>query len=209
MSESGFRKAIGAIVLAAGGSRRLGFPKQLLTFRGSPLVARATTAALDAGARPVIVVLGADADLTVPVLMGIDGVTTVINEGWRTGVASSLTAGIAALLEHGELDGFLVTLVDQPKIGAASLQRLIDAFDDNHRIVASSYAETIGVPAIFGKELTDELLALTGDSGAKQFLLDREDCVTLVEMPEAEMDVDTVNDVDGMREADTTEWPQT
>jgi len=203
------RFSIGALVLAAGGSRRLGFPKQLLTFRGSPLVARAAGAALDAGARPVIVVLGADSDLTVPVLMGIDGITTVINEGWRSGVASSLTAGIAALLEHGELDGFLVTLVDQPKIGAAALQRLIDAFDDGHRIVASSYAETIGVPAIFGKEFADELLKLTGDTGAKQFLLDDPDRVTLVEMPEAEMDIDTVNDIDGMREADTTEWPKT
>jgi molybdenum cofactor cytidylyltransferase len=203
------RFSIGALVLAAGGSRRLGFPKQLLTFRGSPLVARAAGAALDAGARPVIVVLGADSDLTVPVLMGIDGITTVINEGWRSGVASSLTAGIAALLEHGELDGFLVTLVDQPKIGAAALQRLIDAFDDGHRIVASSYAETIGVPAIFGKEFADELLKLTGDTGAKQFLLERADDVTLVEMPEAEMDIDTVNDIDGMREADTTEWPKT
>ena len=141
--------------------------------------------------------------------MGIDGITTVINEGWRSGVASSLTAGIAALLEHGELDGFLVTLVDQPKIGAAALQRLIDAFDDGHRIVASSYAETIGVPAIFGKEFADELLKLTGDTGAKQFLLDDTDRVTLVEMPEAEMDIDTVNDIDGMREADTTEWPKT
>ena len=207
MSEPRF--SIGALVLAAGGSRRLGFPKQLLTFRGSPLVARAAGAALDAGARPVIVVLGADSDLTVPVLMGIDGITTVINEGWRSGVASSLTAGIAALLEHGELDGFLVTLVDQPKIGAAALQRLIDAFDDGHRIVASSYAETIGVPAIFGKEFADELLKLTGDTGAKQFLLDDPDRVTLVEMPEAEMDIDTVNDIDGMREADTTEWPKT
>jgi len=203
------RFSIGAIVLAAGGSRRLGFPKQLLTFRGSPLVARAAAAALDAGAHPVIVVLGADSDLAVPVLMGIDGITTVINEGWRSGVASSLTAGIAALLEHGDFDGFLVTLVDQPKIGAAALQRLIDAFDDSHRIVASSYAETIGVPAIFGKEFADELLKLTGDTGAKQFLLDDTDRVTLVEMPEAEMDIDTVNDIDGMREADTTEWPKT
>lgn len=201
--------SIAAIVLAAGGSKRLGFPKQLLTFRGSPLVARAAAAALDAGARPVIVVLGADADLTVPVLMGLDGVTTVINEGWRSGVASSLTAGIAALLEHGDFDGFLVTLVDQPKIGVATLQRLIDAFDDSHRIVASSYAGTMGVPAVFGKEFTDELLKLTGDRGAKQFLLDKTDRVTLVEMPEAEMDIDTVNDIDGMREADTTEWPKT
>jgi molybdenum cofactor cytidylyltransferase len=200
--------SIAAIVLAAGGSRRLGFPKQLLTFRGSPLVARAAANAIGIGARPVIVVVGADADLTLPVLTALEGVTAVVNEAWRSGVASSLTAGIAALLEHSDFEGFLVMLADQPKVGVAALQRLVSAFDDKHRMIASSYAGTIGVPAIFGKELADEMLQLTGDSGAKQFLLDRADRVTLVEMPEAELDIDTINDIDDMRAADTTEWPK-
>jgi CTP:molybdopterin cytidylyltransferase MocA len=199
---------LGAIVLAAGASRRLGFPKQLLTFRGSPLVARAAQAALDAGANPVVVVVGADADLTLPVLMQVSGVISVVNQDWKSGMASSFTTGIRAVVGKSEVDGFIAMLVDQPNVRTSSLRKLIGAFDSDHRLVASRYGNTIGVPAIFGKEFAEELLTLTGDTGAGPWLRANQERVTLVDMPEAELDVDTVNDVEAMRMSDTSQWPE-
>ena len=203
------QQSVGAIVLAAGPSRRLGFPKQLLTFRGEPLVARAASAALNCGgAHPVIVVIGADADLTMPVLARIPQVSTVINDNWATGLASSLTIGIRALEKIAPCDGALLMLVDQPNVTSGALTRLLAAFDKNHRMVAAGYAGVIGVPAVFGREFFDDLLKLTGDAGAGQFLRSKPERVTVVPMPEAEMDVDTVADVATMRAFDTSEWPQ-
>jgi CTP:molybdopterin cytidylyltransferase MocA len=202
------RPSVGAIVLAAGGSKRLGFPKQLLTFRGEPLVSRAALAALNAGAHPVIVVIGADADLTLPVLTRVPGVKTVLNDSWQDGLASSLTIGLRALMKIGDCDGVILMLVDQPNVTTGAVSRLIAEFDNDHRMVAAGYAGVIGVPAIFGKEFFDDLLGLTGDTGAAQLLRSNSERVTVVPMPEAEMDVDTVADIDLMRAADTSEWPQ-
>ena len=107
-------------MLAAGGSRRMGSPKQLMLHEGEPLVRRAATAAVDAGANPVIVVLGANANLLEPSLAGLESVTTVVNGDWEQGIASSLAAGLRALREAREFDGVMITLADQPLVDAAA-----------------------------------------------------------------------------------------
>jgi CTP:molybdopterin cytidylyltransferase MocA len=183
-------------VLAAGGSTRFGSTKQLLVHEGEPLVRRAAKAALDAGARPVMVVLGADAPMIAPELAKLRHVRTVINTHWATGLASSLATGLRALMEISGCDAVLVTLADQPNVDAAALRKLIDAFDNEHRIVASAYAGTIGVPAIFGCEYVKNLMSLEGDTGAGKWLRGRPDEVTTVDVPEAEADIDTVEDLE-------------
>ena len=107
---------IAAVVLAAGGSARLGRSKQLVVHEGEPLVRRAARAALDAGAEPVIVVLGAHADLVRQALDGLP-VSAVVNDAWETGMASSLRIGARAALDAG-CDAVLVTLADQPLVDA-------------------------------------------------------------------------------------------
>jgi CTP:molybdopterin cytidylyltransferase MocA len=190
------RPTVGCVILAAGGSTRFGSPKQLVIHNGEPLVRRAAKAALDAGARPVMVVLGAHAPIVAPELSRLRNVRTVINAHWATGLASSLATGLRALMEIAGCDAVLVTLADQPNVDAAALEKLIAAFDANHRIVASSYSGTIGVPAIFGCEHVEELMRLTGDSGAGKWLRSNPDKVTTVSLPEAEVDIDTVEDVE-------------
>lgn len=194
-SKNTARPPIGSVILAAGESTRFGSTKQLLIHKGEPLVRRAAKAALDAGARPVMVVLGADAPIVAPELSRLRHVRTVINTHWATGLASSLATGLRALMEIAGCDAVLVTLADQPNVDAAALKRLIAAFDSEHRIVASAYSATIGVPAIFGCEHIKDLMRLKGDSGAGQWLRDHPDKVTTVELPEAEVDIDTVEDV--------------
>ena len=188
---------ITAIVLAAGGSTRFGKPKQLHLRDGEPLVRRAVDAALGAGVSDVIVVLGSNAGDVANALDGLAQARTTVNEDWQTGLSSSIKAGLDAI---DEADGVLVILADQPLIDSSALSRLIDRFDDAHRIVASSYADTIGVPALFGIEHADELRALTGDHGAGHWLRGRMSDVTLVPLDAAAIDIDTPADAARLEE---------
>ena len=195
-AKNSSHNTIGALILAAGGSKRLGSPKQLVMRDGETLVRRAAKAASAAGARPVMVVLGADAAQVSPELAKLRHVRTVINEHWATGLASSLATGLRALMEIAGCDAVLVMLADQPMVDAPALRKLIAAFNREHRIVAAAYAGTVGVPAIFGCEHVRDLMRLTGDRGAGQWLRSHPDKVTTVSLPEAEVDVDTMTDAE-------------
>ncbi len=162
---------------------------------GEPLVRRIAAAAVEAGAGPVVVVLGANAAMIAPALSGLVSVTTVVNREWSKGLASSLAAGLSALLEDGPCDAVLVTLADQPLVDAAALRRLVAAFDGERRIVASAYDDTIGVPAVFAREHVDDLMRLTDDAGAGTWLRSRSSEVTCVPLDVAALDIDTPLDV--------------
>jgi CTP:molybdopterin cytidylyltransferase MocA len=186
---------VSAIVLAAGGSTRLGVPKQLLELRGEPLVRRAATAATDAGASMVLVVAGAEISGIAQALNGLSFVTIVVNERWREGLASSLAAGIREVQRlDPRADGVLITTSDQPLVSDEALARLLDAFAKGARLVAAAYSGTIGVPAVIAREHFHELLALERDAGAGRWLRGRGNAVHRIAMPEAAMDIDTAED---------------
>jgi molybdenum cofactor cytidylyltransferase len=162
-------------------------------------VRRTAVAALDAGASRVVVVLGANAVTIAPALAGLTSVAMVINPDWERGLASSLAVGLSAFLADDVCDAVLVTLADQPLVDGAALRRLIAPFDDEHRIVASGYDGTIGVPALFGREHLDDLMRLTGDRGAGSWLRARQNEVTRVPLYSAAFDIDRPSDVARLR----------
>ncbi|OAI43270.1 hypothetical protein AYO41_02310 [Verrucomicrobia bacterium SCGC AG-212-E04] len=188
-------KRIGAVILAAGGSARLGRPKQLLVLDGETLLRRIARGAIDAGANPVIVVLGAVVGPCRATLEGLD-VRVVENPAWREGLATSLAAGVAAL---GEVDGALLLLCDQPSITPDTLRRIMAAFAGD-RIVAAGYAGTVGTPAIFPSEHFSALGGLTGDAGAKRLLQRHERELIVVDLPEAVVDIDSAGDWEKFRQ---------
>jgi len=196
-STSDTARHIAAVVLAAGASTRLGQPKQLLIYQGEPLIRRATHAAIAAGASPVVVVLGANADAVARALHGIDAVISVTNDNWHDGLASSLAAGVTAVMTRApETDGILIAVSDQPLVDAVALRQLMENFSGDQRLVAAEYSGTIGVPAIVGREHFDALCALEGDTGAGRWLRTRSAHVTRVPMPDAAIDVDTAHDAE-------------
>jgi molybdenum cofactor cytidylyltransferase len=185
----------GALVLAAGASRRLGTPKQLLPFRGEPLVHRAAHTAFDAGFWPVVVVVGCRADEVRAALAGMPLVTAT-NEAWEEGLASSIRVGLGRLAECApSAAGVLLLACDQPLVEAAHLDALAAAARaSGAAMAASSYGGTLGVPALFAASTFPELLALRGDVGARALLAKDPARVAAVPLPGGELDVDTPDD---------------
>jgi molybdenum cofactor cytidylyltransferase len=176
----------------------MGTPKQLILHEGEPLVRRAAIAAADTDADPVIVVLGANADLVAPTLFGLSPpVTSVVNIHWEQGLSTSLATGLRVVDDTVAYDAVLVTLADQPFVDAIALRRLVATLDDEHRIIASSYSGVIGVPAVFAHEHVAELMQLRGDSGAGQWLRQRSGEVTTIPLDAAGIDIDTPADAEG------------
>lgn len=174
--------SVTALIPAAGASRRLGQPKQLVPLDGEPLVHRAARLAREAGCARVLVVEGA-----VPLreVLSDLAVEVVRCEGWAAGPGASLRAGAARL---GEGEAALVWLVDQWALGVKELEALLRAPGE---VAAAHYAGGLGVPARFGPRFTHVLRALPDDAGAKGWLRANAALVTAVPMPEAEQDLDT------------------
>ena len=177
-------------MLAAGGSRRLGFPKQLLRRRTRPLLAHALTSARSALPHgPLIVVLGAAAQrLRSVVRRTVPEAIVVYNAHWAEGLASSLNAGLDAV--PARTVAILVTLVDQPCVDERALSRLLRAWRRRPGAAAAAlYAGRQGVPAVLPRRYWHTVRELHGDVGARALL--RSVAVTGVQMPEAELDIDT------------------
>jgi molybdenum cofactor cytidylyltransferase len=149
---------------------------------------------VEGGADPVFVILGAHAREISVELEGMHTVTCLTNLDWKNGLASSLSVGLRKVLASTQCEAAMVTLADQPYVDSSALASLIAAFDDEHRLVASSYDGTIGVPALFAREFLDELALLDGDHGAGAWLRQHHDQVTTIPLEKAALDIDTPSD---------------
>lgn len=183
-----------AIVLAAGGSRRLGTPKQLLTRGGETLVHRAVR--LAAATRParLLLVVGGYSE---PVRDAVADITLeiVFNPAWEEGLASSLRA--AASLLQGNTDRRLVLGCDQPALQLAHLRTLLDtAASVDSGCAATAHAEARGIPVVVSAEMFANARELSGDRGLRAALqrLPR-DAIALLEAGELQFDLDTPADL--------------
>jgi molybdenum cofactor cytidylyltransferase len=184
----------GIMILAAGNSSRLGRPKQLLPFRGKNLIAHVVTEALAADLGPVMVVTGAYYVEIYAALKGLP-VEIVDNPHWKTGMASGIVAGLAALVIAPELKAVMVAVCDQPYISAELFRSMVSIHAASEKgIVACSYANTLGTPVLFDARYFNELAALSGDGGAKQLLKRFTNDVATVPFPKGEIDIDTEED---------------
>lgn len=188
-----------AILLAAGGSSRLGRAKQLLTFRGETLVLRAARQLLTL-TPSVTVVTGARHGQITQALEGLP-VSLSHNERWREGVGSSIAMASQALPE--EAQAVLVMLCDQYLLDGADLDRLQNAWRAQPgRITAARWDTAFGAPVIFPRQFFSRLGRLSGDLGARRLLVEERARVQFVEVPNAAVDVDDAADLERLAAAD-------
>jgi len=181
-----------AVLLAAGGSTRMGRPKQLLPYRGRSLVRHAAETVIAAGFGPLFVIVGNEAD-AVRVAIANLPIVIVHNEHWQRGIGSSLRCGIERAIEVlPSAAGLLVMLTDQPGVCADHLRALRAAWKSD-RIAASHYARAPAVPAIFPANLFAEMLRLPDDAGAKSILQRHADRTALVQLDKHD-DIDRPSD---------------
>jgi molybdenum cofactor cytidylyltransferase len=189
-----------AIVLAAGASTRLGQPKQLIPIEGETLLHRTARLAIEAQCSPVYVVLGFEADKMSPELAGLT-VETVLHPDWQQGMGSSLRAGMQALLRtQPHPHAVLLLVCDQPRLSLQHIRALLkqhtmDAPDGKVAITASYYAQRNGVPAVFSACLFSDLLAISGDRGARDLIGARAAQVRGIPWPIGELDLDRPEDI--------------
>ena len=174
----------------------MGVPKQTLQFRGQSMLRRAVLAALDAGCRPVVVVTGANAELSRRELDGLD-VREVLNPLWETGMASSVRAGVEGLVgADPEAAAAVLMLCDQPHAGVEVIEGLVAAYRATRSaVVASAYGGSFGVPALFDRRLFAELARLEGAAGAKQVIKRHAAEAHFIPFQGGVVDVDTPDDL--------------
>ena len=193
---------IGAVLLAAGQSRRMGGPNKLLAeLDGVPMVARVAQRLLASRARPIIAVLGNQGD-AVDTALGKLPVERVRNPDFADGLSTSLKRGIAAL--PPDLDGTLVCLGDMPLISGRHIDRLIAAFNplEGRAIVVPTRRGKRGNPVLWSKRLFPEMAALAGDVGAKHLIGEHAEFVAEVEMDDDAIlvDIDTPEALAALRQ---------
>jgi molybdenum cofactor cytidylyltransferase len=192
---------IGLIILAAGSSTRLGMPKQSVIFHGQTLLQKIARESLKSDSHPAIIVLGKNAQEFRQSLENSD-VRIIENKDWEQGMGTSISCGVKALTElDKDLKGIVLCVCDQPFVTAAVINDLISEFlHRQSKIVASSYAETLGVPALFDRSLFPELIDLRGKSGAKKLIERYKTETSSIDFPDGKFDIDTQKDVEELRE---------
>jgi len=181
------------VILAAGGAKRFGSPKQLADWKGKPLVQDIVNKCLEIGLEP-IVSLGAHYDEIIH-HKGVDfyGCTVINIKKWSDGLSVSIKESLQ-YLQHSNKHGVLFLLADQPLFSSDDL-RILQKKISNHlgEIVCIKYDDSAGVPAYFPKRYFGQLKALEGDQGAKSVLLSNP--CELVESSNVMIDIDTPEDI--------------
>lgn len=184
---------VAGVILAAGESRRLGRPKQLLDYRGSPLIAHVVRSALDSGLGSVTVVLGAN-EAKIREAVDLSETSVVSNPDFADGQSTSVAAALSSI--GPGVDGVLFLLGDQPGVTSDVIDAVVEAFDGGpQRIVMPSWQGVPANPVLFGRGHFAELSGLDGDEGARSIVRRLRESVVLVPVDRpVPPDIDTEDD---------------
>lgn len=189
------QKKIGVVILAAGESKRLGQPKQLLKYNDQPLLQHTINLVNGLSCTPKVMVLGA---FIPEIKREIDpfDITICCNKYWKEGISSSIKAGLNTCLElNPEMESVLFLVGDQPFLTGEFLIELISMHKARKStLTGSEYKQEVGVPALFDRCYFREILALDGNNGAKKVIRNHSKKVVPMKFEMGYFDVDTLED---------------
>jgi len=180
---------LSVVILAAGASRRLGQPKQLVQYKDKSLIQRAIQSAESLSPHEIIVITGADAE-AVQAEVKKTSAQSVNNPDWDKGMGTSIAKGAQSIDRKSQ--GLMIVLCDQWRILPEDLQLLVETWhNDPSQIICSATGKRCGPPVIFPIRFLKELCALTGGHGAHSVLDIHQDSVSRVTIQNAAFDLDT------------------
>jgi len=185
-----------ALILAAGNSSRLGFPKQSVLINGVPLLRKTFLATFQAMCNPIVVISGANFESDKKILNGLD-LDHLNNSDWSKGIGGTIKLGINYLMKnYPENEATIILTCDQPAISGKHLSSLIFlASSSSSEVICSSYKETLGTPVLFKRDFFSELLNLNNDEGAKRIINKIDPPPPSIDLLHGELDIDTENDI--------------
>ena len=187
---------IALIILAAGESKRMGVAKQLLKVEGETLLKRTLRTALDTTCFPIAVVVGANKAQIVPELQNAP-ITIIDNPAWKEGMAGSIKMGLVGVyMTQKEIDGVIFVTADMPYLSAEIVENLkyLAEKNEDKQIIAAKYANQLGIPALFKREIFNDLLDLKGELGAKSVIKKYQEKTLSVDFENGQYDIDTPED---------------
>jgi molybdenum cofactor cytidylyltransferase len=180
---------LSVLIPAAGASTRLGQSKQLVNYRGKPLLQHVIDVVSSTNPSQIIVVTGADAD-TIREKIQAPDVRWVHNPHWQNGLGDSIAQGARSV--DPQSSGLMIMLCDQYRVTEADLRKLVETWRANQaRIVAAKAGERCMPPLIFPSDMFNNLEKLTGETGARSLVARHPGQVTAVSMENAAIDLDT------------------
>jgi molybdenum cofactor cytidylyltransferase len=185
---------IGAVVLAAGESKRMGVPKLLLPYRGATIIEAVLDAVTASGADATLVVLGANRTAIRERIRRFP-VSVAVNTRFREGMLSSIQTGISALPRRCR--AALVVLGDQPALPPSALDALIDAWNEGRKgIVVPVFGGRRGHPLLLDLKYRREIDGLTPETGLRGLLAAHPEDILEVDVPDGAVlaDIDTPDD---------------
>ena len=176
LQDHGSFMKIAGLILAAGGSSRMGDQNKLMMpFQGKPMLNHVVNASLNSNLTQTFVVVGHQSS-KIKNLVQSDDIQCVENEQWETGMASSIVAGISQLKQF---DGFLILLGDMPLVTPKLINEII-VHGSADKIVIPIKDGLHGNPVLFGSEFWNEITALSGDNGAKKVIQKNPSCIVRI-----------------------------
>jgi molybdenum cofactor cytidylyltransferase len=189
--------SLSILIPAAGASTRLGRAKQLVDYKGSPLLQHSLNTAMAVSPLETIIVTGANAKI-IKNSVGDSDAHWVHNPNWSEGLGSSIATGVTAI--SPKASGVLILLCDQWRIEPADLKKLAEVWSsDPRRIVTASSAVQTMPPVIFPSSLFKQLKILSGHQGAKYLINAQAELVTAVPIDNAVFDLDTQAQLDDLK----------
>jgi len=190
---------IGAVILAAGESKRMGFPKQLIEICGEKIIRIVVKKVLNVGFGDIVVVLGHMAGDIARYIDDMIGIKIIVNPRYREGMSTSLIEGIKNL--RRDIEAFMVILGDQPFVSKETMEKIIETYYGMERkplMVVPTYRGLRGNPVLISSRIAKDVMSLRGDIGARALMERYKAYISYIETqdPGVILDIDTKEDLE-------------